>query len=282
MAPTNTKSFRQIKSFLKELEFDPEKGMVRLPVEFGYKVIFAIEPHVSLNPYDPFQNNAPEIQSNIMLRPIKIEGGPDAIPQSKVREILQKRDVIPEEMSFQDMTIGFTYATPDNPQNHKWMLEFRRNKKIFWALHFLGVSVNKVPIQTTSWFDNIFHGRFLVSKQDIGKTVEVKPGFVELQGKDMKRKIPKGDTSLIPAGVDRIRLRFNIKEDFWYGDLLAPKEIISKLKPLKFKNITAENMFFEGIADYTFQKPKVYYIAKVKDIANIMVMANNLIIQGLG
>ena len=282
MAPTNTKSFRQIKSYLKELEFDPEKGMVRLPVEFGYKVIFAIEPHVSLNPYDPFKGNTPEIQSNIMLRPVKIEGGPDAITQAKLVEILKARDVIPEEISYQDMTIGFTYANAQNPQNHKWMLEFRRNKNIFWALHFLGVSVNKVPVQTTSWFDGIFHGRFLVNKQDIGKTVEITPGYVELQGKDMKKKIPKGDTSLIPEGVDRIRLRFNIKEDFWYGDLLAPKEVISKLKPLKFKNITADNMYFEGVADHSFQKPKVFYIAKVKDIASIMIMANNLILQGLG
>ncbi len=282
MAPTNLKSFRQVKSFIKGLEFDPEKGMIRLPIEFGYKVIFAIEPHVSLNPYDPFQGSTPEVQSNIMLRPIKVEGGPEAIPQSKIQDILKKRDVIPDEIAYQDMTIGFTYANAQNPQNHKWMLEFRRNKNIFWALHFLGVSVNKVPVQTTSWFDGIFHGRFLVNKQDIGKTVEKKPGFVELQGKDLNRKIAPGNTSLIPKGVDRIRLRFNVKEDFWYGDLLAPNEVISKIKPLKFKNITAENMYFEGVADHSFQKPKVYYIAKTKDIANIMIMANNLILQGLG
>ena len=282
MAPTNTKAFRQIKSYVKELEFDPEKGMIRLPIEFGYKVIFAIESHISLNPYDPFQNGSPEIQSNIMLRPIKIEGGPKAIPQAKLVEILKERDVIPEDLAYQDMTIGFTYANAQNPQNHKWMLEFRRNKNIFWALHFLGISVNKVPLQTISWFDGIYHGRFIVNKQDIGKTVEKTPGWIELQGKEMDKKIPKGNTSLIPEGVDRIRLRFNIKEDFWYGDLLAPKEVISKLKPLKFKNITAENLFLEGVADHSFQKPKVYYIVKTKDVANIMLMANNLIIQGLG
>ena len=282
MAPTNLKSFRQIKVDLKGLEFDPEKGMIRMPVEFGYRVIFAVEPHVSINPYDPFQNQSPEVQSNIFLRPIKMEPTDKAVPQAEILKIMKTRDVIPEDVGYQDMTIGFTYANAQNPNNHKWMLEFRRNKNIFWALHFLGISVNKVPLQTTSWFDGIYHGRFLVNKTDIAVTLEKKPGYVELQGKDLKKKIPLGNVSLIPDGVDRIRLRFNTKEDFWYADLLAPKEVISKLKPLKMKNITAENIFMEGVADHSFQKPKVYYIIKVKDIANIMLMAGNLIIQGKG
>lgn len=282
MAPTNLKSFRQINANVKELEFDPEKGMIRMPIEFGYRVVFAIEPHISLNPYDPFQNSAPEIQSNIFLRPIKIEPTDKAVSQDEILKILKERDVIPSEVGYQDMTIGFTYANAQNPNNHKWMLEFRRNKNIFWAMHFLGVSVNKVPLQTTSWFDGIYHGRFLVNKQDVAITKEVKPGFIELQGKDLKKKIPKGNTSLIPEGIDRIRLRFNIKEDYWYGDLLKPGEKVSTLKPLKMKNITADNIYLEGVADHSFQKPKVYYIVKTKDIANIMLMADNLIIQGLG
>lgn len=285
MAPTNTKTYREIKVDTSKVEYDPAKKRMRMRTELGYNLIFEMEPHVSVNPYDPFgQNNTPEFQTNIMLRPISVERGENPLSQPQIAELVSSRSVIPDGLKFETFSVGFVYAQPDNINNHKWMFEYRRRQQIFWAQHFLGVNLKKIPITTISWFDGgIFHGRFLVQKGDVLKVTEGTPGNVLIWGKKQNVVNTQNDiTKVIPKDTEKLRLRFNVREDYWYGDLLKKGQVVSDLKPLKMRQIAAENIDFIGVADFNFQKPKVYYLANVNDIADVRLMAETLMITGKG
>jgi len=163
------------------------------------------------------------------------------------------------------------------------MMEFRRQQQIFYAMHFLGVRLRKIPISTTSWFDGVYHGRFLCQKDDLGMVREDKPGWIVIEGKELDKKEEARDiTNMIPEGSEKLRLRYNIREDFWYGDILKPNQVIPEIKPLKMRHITAENMDFFGLADFSFQKPKVSYIVETNTIAEIRMMGDTLFLVGKG
>ena len=284
MAPTNTKTYREIKVDTSKVEYDPTKKRMRMRTELGYNLIFEMEPHVSVNPYDQFgQNNTPEFQTNIMLRPISVERGENPMTQSQIAELIKDRSVIPSDLNFETFSVGFVYANAQNPNNHKWMFEYRRRQQVFWAQHFMGVNLKKIPITTISWFDGIYHGRFLVQKGDVLKVTEDTPGYVKIWGKNQNTVNTVSDFSrFVPDGIEKLRLRFNIREDYWYADLLKKGQVISDLKPLKMRQIAAENIDFEGIADFNFQKPKVYYTANVSDLADVRLMAETLMLTGKG
>lgn len=256
---------------------------MRMHTELGYNIIFEVEPHVSVNWSDPFRDGVPEFQTNIMLKPLSVEKDKNPMNREQIKEILDTRCVIPEDLNYENFTVGFVYATPQNPQNHKWMFEFRRRKQLFWAQHFLGINLRKVPITTNSWFDGVYHGRFLVQKHDVGTVVEDTPGYVTIIGAEANKTNPVVDFSrVIPADIDKVRLRFNIREDYWYADLLKKDQVISDLKPLKIRQIAAESIDFDGVADFSFQKPKVYYLCDRSEIADAKLMAETLIIIGKG
>lgn len=284
MAPTNTKTFREIKVDTSKVEYDPAKKRMRMRTELGYNLVFEMEPHVSVNPYDPFgQNGTPEFQTNIMLRPISVEKGENPMTQPQISEMIKNRNVIPSELNYETFSLGFVYANAQNPNNHKWMFEYRRRQQIFWAQHFLGVNLKKIPITTISWFDGIYHGRFLIQRGDVLKVTEESPGHVLLWGKNQNVVNPVSDFSkIVPKGIVKLRLRFNVREDYWYADLLKEGQVISDLKPLKMRHIVAENIDFDGVADFNFQKPKVFYSAKVNELADVKLMAETLMLTGKG
>ena len=283
MAPTNTKSYREVKVDSKNVEYDPAKRRMRMHTEVGYNIIFEVEPHVSINWSDPWQNGIPEFQTNIMLKPLTIEKDKNPFNKEQIKELLDKRSVIPDDLNYENFTVGFVYATPQNPQNHKWMFEFRRRKQIFWAQHFLGINLKRVPITTTSWFEGVYHGRFLVQKPDVATVVEDSAGYVTIIGQDLKKVNNVSDFSkIIPPDYDKLRLRYNIREDYWYGDILKKDQVISDLKPLKIRQIAAENLDFKGVADFSFQKPKVYYLCDVDKLADVKMMAETLFLSGKG
>jgi len=284
VAPTNTKTYRQIDVDRENIDYDSGKHLLRMRTELGYNVIFEVDPYVSINYADGFNpQGMPEFQTNILMKPVKVEKGDKPMSLDSIKEMLAKRSVVPKSIQYENFTLGFVYANAQNPQNHKWMLEFRRQQQIFYAMHFLGISCKKIPITTTSWFDGVYHGRFLCQKDDLGMVSEQKPGWIVVEGKDLTKKEEGRDiTKVIPEGSEKLRLRYNIREDFWYGDILKPGQVIPEIKPLKMRHITAENMDFLGLADFSFQKPKVSYIVETKTIADIRMMADTLFLVGKG
>jgi len=284
VAPTNTKTYRQIDVDRENIDYDSAKHLLRMRTELGYNVIFEVDPYVSINYADGFSpQGVPEFQTNILMKPVKVEKGEKPMSLDSIKEMLKKRSVVPKSIQYENFTLGFVYANAQNPQNHKWMLEFRRQQQIFYAMHFLGISCKKIPVTTTSWFDGVYHGRFLCQKDDLGMVSESKPGWIVVEGKVLDKKEEARDiTKVIPEGSEKLRLRYNIREDFWYGDILKPGQLIPEIKPLKMRHITAENMDFFGLADFSFQKPKVSYLVDVNTIADIRMMADTLFLVGKG
>jgi len=148
VAPTNTKTYRQIDVDRENIDYDSAKHLLRMRTELGYNVIFEVDPYVSINYADGFSpQGVPEFQTNILMKPVKVEKGEKPMSLDSIKEMLKKRSVVPKSIQYENFTLGFVYANAQNPQNHKWMLEFRRQQQIFYAMHFLGISCKKIPTE---------------------------------------------------------------------------------------------------------------------------------------
>jgi len=258
-------------------------GKLTIEVDYGYTITFNMNPFFSVNTTRPWVKNQkgieiPEFQTAFNMAPLAVDALRGAKSREEIIEDLKTRSVLPD-LQFDNFTVGFVYAQADNPQNHKWMLEFRKNKNIFHAMHFLGVDID-CPFSTTSWHDGIYHGRFQINKEAFVKVTENKPGWVTIEG-TAKKERPMGDVSLIAEGVKRIRLRFNIKTDYWYGDQLDEKdEAVGP--PLKMHDILGEGIKLTGHIDWDSNpaKPRVMFHADCADIKDISMMAETLVIKG--
>jgi len=146
-------------------------------------------------------------------------------------------------------------------------------------MHFLGCDID-CPFSTTSWHDGIYHGRFQINKEAFKQVLEDKPGWIVITGNKNKHR-PKGDVGLIPPACDRIRFRFNVKTDYWYGDMLG-KNDESVAPSLKMHDILGEGLKLTGHIDWDSNpaKPRVMFHADCKDIKDISMMAETLVIKG--
>jgi len=279
----NKQVYRNISTKPKEATL--KDGVLTIETEYGYEVSFNMKPFFGINTTRPWMKNVkqidiPEFQTAFNMQPIAVNAlDGKAKTRDEVLEHLKSRNVLPEGIDFDNFTVGFVYATPDNPMNHKWMLEFRKNKRIFHAMHFSGVIID-CPFSTTSWHDNIYHGRFQIDKNTYTKVTEQKPGWVTILGNKSKHSA-KGDVGMIPDGCVDIRFRFNVKTDYWYADFLNTKgETISK--PLQMHDILGEGVIVKGDIDWDTNpaKPKVTMHADPKDVKNMMMMAETLVLKG--
>jgi len=267
----------------KPLTATLKDGILSIDIEYGYQVQFKMQPYFGINTTRAWMKNKegidiPEFQTAFNMSPIAVNKLADAKSREDILEHLKTRNVLPE-MEFENFTVGFVYANADNPQNHKWMFEFRKAKNIFHAMHFLGCDID-CPFSTTSWHDGIYHGRFQINKEAFKSVLENKPGWVTITGNKNKHR-PKGDVAIIPVNAERIRFRFNVKTDYWYGDFLG-KDGQSVAPSLKMHDILGEGIKLEGHIDWDSNpaKPRVMFHAECKDIKDASMMAETLVIKG--
>ena len=125
--------------------------------------------------------------------------------------------------------------------------------------------------------DGIFHGRYLVRKEDITFVREEKPGTVTVEGKVDTH--PLGDLSKLPEGTAELRFRFDIKTDYWWIDFLD-KDRITTGDSMKVKTINGDVRLY-GEIDWNHPKPWVATYIKVPELASFQLMGSMLIVQGL-
>ncbi len=261
-------------------------GVMVLETEFGYQVTFKMVPYFGINTTRPWMKHpktgvdVPEFQTAFNFQPMDVSPLEGAKTKDEITAILKEKTVLPAQLDYDNFTIGFIYANDDNPMNHKWMFEFRRNKNIFHAMHFNGVNID-APFSTTSWHDGIYHGRFQMNKDAFKKVLESKPGWVTITGNDHNKHRPKGDTKMIPEAAKSIRFRFNIKTDYWYGDLLDGKGE-SVAPPLKMHDILGDGITLTGNIDWDSNpaKPRVMFYTICREIKECNMMAETLVIRG--
>ncbi len=274
------KSFRHIKCKDSEMKYDDKTHVLTVPDEFGYEIQFHIEPLLSINQTTPFMNNVPEYQTNILMRPVKIERTEKALNQKAIQEKLKTSTVVPSNIEFDNFSIGFVYADGQNPMNHKWMLEYRKNEQVFFAQHFEGIRLQNVDIGTMAWqTPPIWHGRFTVKNGAFKTILEDKPNWIVIKGKAPSKHVPKGDTSLIKEGIVKLKFRYNVKTNVWYADQIDASGTTAA-EPISFKNVLGGNITMYGDVDWGHQKPKVSTYMDVNDISDIKLMADTLIITG--
>jgi len=283
MPANKANPFRPINIDMKKAVWDAEKELLKIPDEFGYILGLQLQPMVSINANEPFLNNIPEYQINMGIKPVSIDKNKELSPpktQTQIFEALKGRSIVSPKIVFDDFTVGFTYATPQHPNNHQWMLEFRQKDKIFFIQHFLGVKLKNIDIGNVKWFDSIWHGRFKINKDAYKIALEEKdPGWVTIYGRAGNKHKAKGDVSMIPQGVETCVFRYNVKTDIWYLDMMD-KEMHTTAPPLQFKNILGENVTVEGHIDWGHPKPKVTMRMPASKINDMRLMADTLVIVG--
>jgi len=278
------KSFRQVKSKSKEMRYDQKEQIFYVPDEFGYTIKFKVNPFLAMNTYDPFQNGVPEYQTNIVMQPMNIEKDPNGVKDQKfIHEYLKDKNIIPTNIEYEYMTLGFVYGQASDPNNYKWMFEFRRQNQMFYAMHFVAIQLKHIDIGTYAWADpdpkaGFFHGRFSIQKEAIKTCLEDGPNKLILYGKQKKHEI-KGDISIIPKDCTWLKFRYNTKTDIWYTEFMNDKNQ-TIAKPVSSKKILGENVTMRGDVDWEHPKPKVTTSMKVGDVNEIRKMADTLIVVG--
>lgn len=248
--------------------------ILTIETEFGHKLSFKIIPSILIDIENDYDDGLPDFSSNVKLEFIKIETNPKTIPQEEIKEIYKLRSIIPSNLEYDHVLLGFVYAEKTDPTNHKWWLDFRDsfNKSVFsYFSNFIDI---ECQISTKSWNDGIWHGRYVFAKKDIGSILEKEPGKLIISG---VKNIEQIQNSIkLPEKTSYLRLRYNIREDFWNADIMSSDH--KQIDTLIGKNIiTTAKMKTHILSD---SKPKVSTRVDLNDIGDVGILVNTIIIQG--
>lgn len=255
-------------------------GMLTLETDIGYDITVPIYPMLRIT--EIFDKDA-KLGFGMELALGELTA--NSLPQDKnliktqkqLTDYLENISHIPDSFEYDDFMIGFVYGEPTQPDNFKWMFQFRSSDRIFSTMIFdNGIDI-QCPISTHSWFENqLFHGRMVVDKSEILKVVGNGAGRVRIIGKNFGRnKI--GDTSKIPEGCDEISVRFHVVKNRWYLDYLKKGKKIGN--PTELRGITAD-VVMKASTDRSGERPKVTERIKTDDIASLIVKAGWATILG--
>ena len=145
--------------------------------------------------------------------------------QGEIEATVKDRSLLPMDVDWDMAQLGFVYSTARDPNNHRWWLEsLKSGQKMgqFDSLlseYTLAVS-STAPMGTRSWFDGIHHGRFTFSKDNIKDAKEIGKGHVFIEGNGKGRLGDIKSNVDIPETCIALRLRFDIRKDHWYIELL--------------------------------------------------------------
>jgi len=271
---------------MRFINIDPKRsslkdGILTVKTDIGYDLHVAISPMLRVNE-QMGPHGKPGFALDMALgemNSIMLPQDPNLIKtQEQLNEFLKKISYIPESFDYDDFMIGFVYGDPQNPDNFKWMFQFRKGESIITSMIFQnGIDVN-CPISTHSWFENnIFHGRFVVDKNDLLYVGDSGAGRVRVNSKQVGG-YPVGDVSIIPEKCDEISVRFNIQKNKWYLHWLT-KDDKDLGNPLEIRQIMADIKMVAN-TDRSVERPKVTERIQRKDVASIMVKAGVATILG--
>jgi len=277
LAPQPRKSVRACGIKWKTLSVDPEKHTFTFETEFGHKIINKIINNLQVNQETEFPQPYPEYFIQMAFKPLKVESLKTSKNMNEMREILRKRNILDGGDVFDDVMVGFVYSQPQDPNNHTWMFQFRLNGQIVGTMNYLNIDVRNCPMKTHGWFENeIWHLRFVVEKKDIKAIEEYEFNKAVLIGKGIK-KIISSTSEEIPKDYDRLRMRCDVKKNNWFAEFLDKKQSI--VKAFTLKNIKCSAPIY-GNSDFIHQKPWVSDFCLKKEIQDIQILDDLLVIQG--
>jgi|APSaa5957512535_1039671.scaffolds.fasta_scaffold09540_3 hypothetical protein len=239
--------------------------------EIGYDLVFDLEPQIRVSPYSQTKEGTPKFQSSIVwtLRGVRPKGTSMKVPE--IKEMIKDRDLLPLDMDWDKAQIGFVYSNARDPNNHRWWIEALKpgakmgEFKSVLSEYTLDVA-STAPIGSRSWFDGIHHGRFTFDKDNIESIRETAEGKVMITGNG-KGKIGsiKGNVD-IPDECKAFRLRFDIRKNVWYTEMLD--ETGKVLQMLTSKNVMCDAKF-KGLTvrvPTDPNRPKVSGMVNISDV----------------
>ena len=265
---------------------DNDLLLIRLP-QFGYELHYKIHPLVTVDPITKFDDGLPDFTTEINLEFLKTVKLKDAKTQDEVANILKKESIIPQHLVYDHVLLGFVYSSPEDPNNHRWWLDFRDSKNQSVYNYFADKVEVNCPITTKSWHDQdpngIWHGRMVFSNTEIQSIMEPDFGKLTINGKlrseckpiDSKRVC---STQNMPEETESLRLRYNIREDIWFCDILDKKD--KQIGQIPCKSIISDARMY-GEVRMVGNKPKVSTRINISDISDVAVAINSLIIRGI-
>ena len=215
--------------------------------EIGYDLVFELQPQIRVNPYEATEKGTPEFQTSIVwtLKGVRPKGNAMKVPE--IKALVQSRSLLPMEVDWDILQLGFVYSNARDPNNHRWWLEtLKSGQKMgdFTSLlseYSLNVE-STAPIGTRSWSDGIFHGRFTISKDNIDSASEPTPGHIVIKGNGKGRLGDIKGNVEIPEGTIVARLRFDIRKNIWYTEFLDKGGVILG-EPLISSNLQCDAKF---------------------------------------
>ena len=264
-------NYRTIRSTLDE-------DQIIIHTEFGYDLYFNVRPVTEIDAITDYEDGKPDFQVNLKLIFVKAIETKKAIPRKKIEQSLRERSIVPSDLEFDDFLIGFVFASDDEPNNHKWWLDFRKGEQTVHNIFIDELDI-RCPITTKSWFgQEVYHGRMVVTKDNLLAIKQPHLGKIEIIGKPVPGRMKAVcKTNIIPEGTEYLRLRYNIKEDFWICDYMNKED--KRIQAIPAKGIICDAPLYGqvmAIGDMYRVSTKVY----VKDISDMATAVNSLIIRG--
>lgn len=214
----NTEVYRSVR-----YKSDVQQFVVR--TEIGYDLVFELQPQIRVSPYESTEQGTPKFQTQVIwnLKGARPRG--NAMKVHEIENLVKGRDVIPKDLGYDLVQLGFVYSTARDPNQHRWWLEgLKAGGKMgefdsLMSEYVLGVE-STAPMGTRSWFDGIHHGRFTFSNDNIDSIEEQYPGHIMINGNG-KGKLGDIESNVdIPETCSFVRLRFDVRKDVWYIEML--------------------------------------------------------------
>lgn len=259
--------------------------IIKIP-QFGLDLHYEIIPLTTIDIDTKFDDGIPDFATSASLKFIKIVKHKNIKSHDEIKEILRKESIIPPDLEYDHMLLGFVYATDSDPNNHRWWLDFR-NSKDQSVYNYFGdrVEIN-CPITTKAWHDSdpngIWHGRFVFSSNELKSIIEEDIGILKINGKlrteckplDINRVC---NITNVPENTVSLRLRYNIREDIWFCDILDKED--KQIGQIPCKSIICDAKMY-GQITMIGGKPRVSTRVNINDISDIAIAINSLIIRG--
>ncbi len=245
--------------------------------KFGYELHYKMKDYTTVDADLEFKDGIPDFASEVTLEFVKVLKLSNAKSIKQIRELVKDESVIPPNLKYDHILLGFVYSDNTDSNNHRWWLDFK-NDKDENVYNYFGDKIEiRCPTSTKSWFkDEFWHGRYVFSKQDIQSIIEPKPGRLIIRGKLKDECKPAISNQVIPSGAETIRFRYNTRENLWFGDILDKTDKL--LGEIPCKNLIIDATMYGEIV--TAEKPKVSTRINVNDILDINIAINTLIIRG--
>lgn len=263
---------------------DKDIIIVNIP-EFGYKIHYKLVPETFLYS-DRVDDDKPHFSTGMELEFIKLEATDKSKTNEEIDKIFRNKSIIPPSLVYDHILLGFVYADDNDPNNFRWWLDFRDNKnQNVYHYYTDNIEINS-PITTKSWHDEdpngIWHGRMVFSSNELQSILEPTPGKLVVRGKLRKQCKPLNQKNIcssqdIPEKTESLRLRYNIREDIWFCDILDKED--KEIGVIPCKNIICDAKMY-GQVFAVGNKRRVSTRININDVSEVGIAINSLIIRG--